>query len=223
MSCQYVKQRCDEYIDNSLSEVENMIFKEHLDKCPTCHEQIQQAQQIREALHNMDIPPMRSEFAQQVINNAVQHHETAKPNLYKGLSLALAASLVFVAMTGLYFNQPVIEDSPAIVIGLNQTKNVKLLFDAKDNIDNVSISIELSENLTLAGYNNSKLISWNSQLQKGQNVLALPIMATEFGKGEVIARLEHGGKNKTFLIQINTQQGGSTRNNLNPDFTPLNV
>jgi hypothetical protein len=223
MSCQYVKQRCDEYIDNSLSEVENMIFKEHLDNCPTCHEQIQQAQQIREALHNMDIPPMRSGFAQQVINNAVQHHETAKPNLYKGLSLALAASLVFVAMTGLYFNNLVIEGSPAIVMGLNQTKNVKLLFDAKDNIENVSISIELSDNLTLAGYENRKSISWQSQLQKGQNVLALPIMATEFGKGEVIARLEHGGKNKTFLIQINTQQGGSTHNILNPNFAPLNV
>ena len=135
MSCQYVKQRCDDYLDKSLSEVEIMIFNEHLSHCQACDEYVAQAWKTREALHNIAVPPMREGFAQDAIRHAIQKHENVQTKHYRGLGLALAASLVFIAMTGLYFNKPSVESTPAIVLGLNQTKNVKLLFDSKDDID----------------------------------------------------------------------------------------
>jgi hypothetical protein len=185
---------------------------------------MEDVQQLRDALSTIPTPEMRKEFPQEALARAVQHHEEGQPRLRKGLGMALAASLVFVAMTGIYFTKPVPDSDPtAIVLSLNQTKNIKLLFDSKDDLDDVKISIELSGNLELEGFGNKQQVSWNSQLQKGRNVLSLPIIATDFGEGTVIAKLRHSGKDKTFMIHINAQQGDSTHNYINHTIMSQNV
>jgi hypothetical protein len=89
------------------------------------------------------------------------------------------------------------------------------MFDSFEDIQQVNLSIDLPENMDLNGYPGHKTLSWQTSLQKGQNVLALPIMAVSHGQGELLARLSYGEKVKIFRLVLKTSINETQQYQLN--------
>ncbi|NOZ37780.1 MAG: hypothetical protein GXP11_06905 [Gammaproteobacteria bacterium] len=214
MNCHDIHNYCDAYLDHELSDTQKQALEAHLESCPACQHYVQQAQTIRDALTKLKAPAMRPAFAEQAFNKARQQKATvAKTKRFTGTGLALAASLALAGIVGVFMHQPgsTVSEPTAITLSLQQAKDISLVFNAKEDLDKVTISIELSDNLTLDGYAGKRTVSWNTPLQKGKNVLSLPIIATQSGNGTLIARLRLGNQDKIFRIRVNARQNGSTQ------------
>ncbi len=224
MNCHDIHNHCDAYLDHELSDTQKRALKAHLESCPACQHYMQQAQTIRDALTKLKAPAMRPAFAEQAFNKARrQKAAVAKTKRFRGSGLALAASLALAGIVGVFMHQPgsTVPEPVAINLSLQQAKDVSLVFNAREDLDEVTISIELSDNLALDGYGGKKTVSWNTTLQKGKNVLSLPIIATQSGNGTLIARLRLGDQNKIFRIRVNARQNGSTQRQTHSPHTPV--
>ncbi len=224
MNCHDIHNYCDAYLDHELSDTQKHALEAHLETCPACQHYMQQTQTIRDALTTLKAPAMRPAFANQAFDKARQQNVTVvKTKRFTGTGLALAASLALAGIVGVFMQQPdsTVSEPAAINISMQKVKDISLVFNAKENLDKVNISIELSGNLALDGYGGKRTVSWNTPLQKGENVLSLPIIATQSGNGMVIARLRLGTQHKTFLIRVNARQNGSTQIKPTPPHTPV--
>ncbi len=211
MNCHDIHNDCDAWLDHELSDTRTHALEAHLQSCPACRQYVQRAREIRDALPRLHAPAMSPEFASRAFDKARQQaRTTGSPRR----NLALAASLAVAGMVGLFLHQlpeTTAPESAAIEISLQQPREVNLVFNARENLDQVSIRIELSDNLALDGFAGKRIVSWNTSLQKGKNVLSLPIIATQSGRGTVITRLQLGDQYKTFLIHVDARSHGSTQ------------
>jgi hypothetical protein len=96
-----------------------------------------------------------------------------------------------------------------INLAMNQARTVKLVIEASRDLSEVTLSVELPDNIDLEGYSDQKQLVWQTHLNKGQNILALPIIATHKGRGELMAKLSYGDKTKQFHIVLSTADSGA--------------
>lgn len=224
MNCHDIHNHCDAYLDHEMSDTQKHALEAHLESCPACRHYMHQAQNTRDVLTKIKAPAMRPAFAEQAFDKARQQNATVTgTKRFTGTGLALAASLALAGIVGVFMHQPgsTVSEPTTIQISMLQEKDISLVFNAKENLDKVSISIELSDNLALDGYGGKRTVSWNTPLQKGKNVLSLPIIATQPGNGTVIARLRLGDQDKIFRIRVNARQNGSTQRQTHSPHTPV--
>ena len=91
-----------------------------------------------------------------------------------------------------------------IAVAMNQTQPVKLMFDSRSEIKHAKLTVDLPDNVTLEGYPGRRELSWPTNLNKGKNVLALPIEAVRAGQGELRVELDYNQKVKTFRVVLKT-------------------
>ncbi len=215
MNCYDIHNYCDAYLDHEMSNTQRHALQTHLESCPACRQYLQQAEKLRDALSKLKAPTMPPEFSSRAFDKVRQQNHGAKRLTNTGL--ALAASLALAGIVGVFMHQPdsTLPEPNAIQISLQQTRDVNLVFNAKKDLNEVTISIELSDNLALDGFAGKQTVSWNTTLQKGKNVLSLPIIATQSGNGMLTARLRLGNQDKIIRIPVNAQQSGSTQIQIN--------
>ena len=215
MNCHDIHNHCDAYLDHEMSDTQKHALQVHLESCPACQQYLQQAEELRDALGKLSTPTMRPEFSARVFDKVRQQNSGTKR--FTSTGLALAASLALAGIVGVFIHQPdsTVPEPAAIQISLQQTRDVNLVFNAKKDLNEVTISIELSDNLALDGYSGKQMVSWKTTLQKGKNVLSLPIIATQSGNGMLTARLRLGDQDKTIRIHVNARQNGSTQIKIN--------
>jgi hypothetical protein len=126
-----------------------------------------------------------------------------------GFATAMAASLALWFASTVYTPQ-FGEQAPQVInLAMNQARTVKLVFDAPTDLAEVTLSVELPENIELEGYTGQKQLVWQTSLNKGQNILALPITAIGYGQGELVAQLSYGDKTKQFHLVLKTAGDGA--------------
>ncbi len=101
--------------------------------------------------------------------------------------------------------QPVVQQQqPVMSIVLNTEQTVRLAFASSESLQGAKITIRLPENVALVGYPGRRQLSWETNLKKGDNLLSLPIVATQMVQGELIADIEYGGRVKTLTLNLET-------------------
>ena len=165
----------------------------------------------------MPVPAPSADFAERVLRQAVErnvdHHH--RHGFVTGFGSALVAGLALWVVVGLFPGpQGVAPDGKEplqmVSIALNETQDVKLVFNAERVVLGAKISIELPENVTIAGYPGRRHLEWQTDLAKGSNLLRLPVVATQADAGQLVAHIEHGNKVTTLKIQIDVQKPGLT-------------
>lgn len=125
-----------------------------------------------------------------------------------GFGSAVAAGIVLLVVNGWFFAQPNVpapDDGalPGISIALMEPSTVRLMFAAREPLDNATLSVRLPHGIELAGFPGQQEVSWVTSLAAGRNVLPLELIATSSAGGEVVARLEHKDRNRTFRLRVN--------------------
>ncbi|VAW57028.1 hypothetical protein MNBD_GAMMA07-1466 [hydrothermal vent metagenome] len=210
MNCTNIQARLDDYIDNGILLNERTVIELHINNCMTCKQHFDEIKSIRNALKALPIPEVSADFESRMFAHVRKHQaqKNTDGRFISGFATAIAASVFFwIAGSALFEPQP-LNPQNVITVAMNESRPVRLLFDAPDNIQQVTLSIELPANIELKGYPGSSKLSWNTRLKKGQNVLSLPINAIQAGKGELVAHLRYGDKQKSYRLMIKTTDNG---------------
>ncbi len=95
-------------------------------------------------------------------------------------------------------------EQPTMSITVNTQQTIRLAFASNESLQGAKITIRLPENVALVGYPGRRQLSWETNLKKGDNLLSLPIIATQVAQGELIADIEYEGRVKTLTLNLET-------------------
>ncbi len=127
--------------------------------------------------------------------------------LMTGFGSAVAAGLalfVVAMMLTTTPDVPAVDDGiPGVTIALAEPQTVNLVFASAEALDTARLTVTLPPGIELEGFPGQSEISWETSLTEGRNLLPLKLIAVSPVGGELLARLEHDDRDRTFRLQVN--------------------
>ncbi len=124
-----------------------------------------------------------------------------------GFASAIAAGLALWLIGGFFLTTPDVQapaaDIPGIAMTLEEPRTVNLVFASANALDDATLTVSLPDGIELAGFPGQREISWQTSLVEGKNYLPLELIALTPAGGEVLARLEHDNRGRTFRLRVN--------------------
>jgi hypothetical protein len=174
-----------------------------------------------QALRRMPTPPPRAGFVDRALANAsgvrfapvrsaasvgraMMRWETWFGAVMGG---AVAAALTLILL------RPV-ETGPrrsGITLALNEARDIDVLIEAERDLEDATIRIAVTGGVALNGLENEHIIDWRADLERGSNLLSLPVVARRAGAGQLVAVIEHDGKTRTVMIDLTVNDRGGSQ------------
>jgi hypothetical protein len=167
-----------------------------------------QDQEIQALLKDYPMPEATAAFYDQALLRATHEGTRRQRNrwLMTGFGSAVAAGLVLWVIGGFFLTTPVVPISepgiPGITMTLEEPRTVNLVFASATALDSAMLTVTLPEGIELAGFPGQREIAWQTSLKEGRNLLPLRLIAVSPLGGEVLARLEHDDRGRTFRLRI---------------------
>ena len=208
MSCTQIKEKLDDYMDGTLDAAEIAMLDEHVDSCDTCRTTFDAEQNLRGLLRDYPVPTPDSIYFDQAIARATHVSANQQRNrwLMTGFGGAIAAGLLAWVVGGILLQTPDITgpstDIPGVTMALEEPRTVNLVFSSDTKLDDAVLTVSLPQGIEIEGFAGQREITWMTSLQAGKNILPLKLNATESYGGELLARLEHEDRDRTFRIRV---------------------
>ena len=123
-----------------------------------------------------------------------------------GFGSAIAAGLVLWMFSGIFLSTSDLPapdtNIPGIAMTLEEPRTVNLVFASAAALDAATLTVTLPNGVELAGFPGQREITWQTSLNEGKNFLPLELIALTPTGGEVLARLEHEDRDRTFRLRI---------------------
>ena len=171
-------------------------------------ETAKQDQEIQALLKDYPMPEATTAFYDQALVRATHEGTRRQRNrwLMTGFGGALAAGLALWLIGGFFLttpNLPATDPSiPGITMTLEEPRTVNLVFASATDLDSATLTVTLPDGIELAGFPGQREIAWQTSLKQGKNFLPLELIAISPVGGEVLARLEHDDRDRTFRLRI---------------------
>jgi len=208
MNCQQVIAQLNDFMDGYLEPVATQSIQAHLADCPGCGAAVAAEQKFRRALRQLPVPSPVPGFAERVLENAM-YQETQHHGWWGGF---LAGGGVAVAiMLFLFFGLPfqgaekAIQQLAGVTMAVGASRTIQMVVNVPQDLAGSTISILLPEYIELDGYPGERQITWTTDLRKGDNLLALPVVGNRAGAGTLVARVEHDNKRKVFEVAMDVR------------------
>ena len=154
------------------------------------------------------MPRAEAGFYDQALARAT--HEGTKRQRNKwmltGFGAAIAATIAAWMIGGLLLNDPQLPDAtstiPGVTIAMERPRTVNLVFASATALDTATLTVTLPDGIELDGFPGQREISWETSLKAGRNVLPQTLVALAPAGGELLARLEHDDRNRTFRLRV---------------------
>jgi len=227
MKCQDAQQLIREYVDQQsadqqMAPAQFELLTRHFRQCASCGEKLREEQQFRQLLTqlntNAPVPAPSAGFVDRALRTAAEqdrlsYRDSHRQGFMKGFGSALAAGLVIwiaVTLMPALMDKKAVSDFPVsgsntISISLQESTDVKLAFRSLKDVQGATITINLSDNLELVGYQNQQTLEWKTDLVAGDNVLTLPIKALKPHQGKIIAQITHNNLQKSIELILNVK------------------
>jgi len=205
MNCETGKNLMDDYLGGSLDKGTRLALEDHLEHCASCQAHFAQEQAFRQRLQSQLVAQPKAGFADRVLERAVEHHQNKARHHWSFIGGAIAASVI-IAVTSFALRFGLQQsDMPRQTLALHQVTRVALAMDSREELKGATITLQLPDNVELKGFPGQHLISWKTDIDRGTNLLALPVMAVAEKNGLLVARLEHGNKSKEFKVELSVR------------------
>ncbi|MCO4812289.1 MAG: hypothetical protein KC572_11845 [Gammaproteobacteria bacterium] len=123
-----------------------------------------------------------------------------------GFGSAVAAGLVLWFVGTVFLASPDLPQPeasiPGITMTLEEPRTVNLVFASAMALDMATLTVTLPAGIELAGFPGQREITWQTSLVEGKNFLPLELIALSSAGGEVLARLEHDDRDRTFRLRV---------------------
>ena len=210
MNCKTVEDNLLNYVDaRQAGELHKPLVDEidiHIKQCKACSIKVLEETKIQSVLRELPVKSMSHSFRDRLVDSVRDKETPAKQNgFFMGFSAAMVASVMIWGVAAFIGSPSVTEPAmQPVVLALNEVKHVKLAFDAPADFNEVTLTIELPEHVELDGYQGESRISWQTSLNSGKNVLALPLIVKDAIKGEIVATVSNSDKTKVFRVPLAT-------------------
>jgi hypothetical protein len=170
-------------------------------------------QTLREALRRMPTPEPRPGFVERAFARASAQQQAPQAvalprrlrsfatrwETWAGAALggAVAAALMLVLLS-----PGGSRDAGQLALTLHESRNVDVLIDSDRELKGATIRIAAIGSIALEGFDNERQIDWQADLERGTNLLSLPVVARAAGKGWLVAVIEHEGRSRQVAIDL---------------------
>jgi len=167
-----------------------------------------QDQEIQALLKDYPMPQATTAFFDQALVRATHEGTRRQRNrwLMTGFGGALAAGLALWLIGGFFLTTPNLPATdpniPGITMTLEEPRTVNLVFASATDLDSATLTVTLPDGIELAGFPGQREIAWQTSLKQGKNFLPLELIAVSTVGGEVLARLEHDDRDRTFRLRV---------------------
>ena len=171
-------------------------------------ETAKQDQEIQALLKDYPMPQATTAFYDQALVRATHEGTRRQRNrwLMTGFGGALAAGLALWLIGGFFLTSPNLPatdpEIPGITMTLEEPRTVNLVFASATDLDSATLTVTLPDGIELAGFPGQREIAWQTSLKEGKNFLPLELIAVSPVSGEVLARLEHDDRDRTFRLRV---------------------
>jgi len=165
-------------------------------------------QEVLALLKDYPAPRATATFYDRALAGATQEGTRRQRNrwLMTGFGSAVAAGVLLWLVGGFFLTSPVMPDVdpgiPGITMTLEEPRTVNLMFASATALDSAILTVTLPDGIELAGFPGQRVITWQTSLNEGNNLLPLELIAVSPVGGEVLARLEHNDRDRTFRLRI---------------------
>jgi hypothetical protein len=171
-------------------------------------------QTLRQALRRMPTPEPRTGFVERALARAAaQQRETPVSLLTRvrhfllrwetwagaALGAAAAAAVTFILVRPV---DSTVSRQPQLALILHETRNVDVLIDSERELKGATIRIAATGSIALDGFDDERRVDWQADLERGSNLLSLPVVARTEGKGRLVAVIEHHGRTQRVAIDL---------------------
>jgi hypothetical protein len=123
-----------------------------------------------------------------------------------GFGSAIAAGMVLWLIGGFFLTTPNLPEPdasiPGIAMTLEEPRTINLMFASESAMASATLTVTLPDGIELAGFPGQREIAWETSLVEGKNYLPLELIALTPVGGEVLARIEHENRDRTFRLRI---------------------
>ena len=172
------------------------------------HRQDREDQEVLELLKDYPMRDASAGFYDRALARATHEGTRRQRNRWvmAGFSSALAAGLVLWLVGGFFLAGPDVPqpaaDIPGVAMTLEEPRTVNLVFASQAALDGATLTVTLPDGVELAGFPGQREVAWQTSLAAGKNLLPLELIALTPVGGEVLARLEHQDRERTFRLRI---------------------
>jgi len=167
-----------------------------------------QDQEILELLKDYPMPAADAGFYDQALVRATHEGSRRQRNkwMLTGFGAAVAATIAAWMIGGMLLNDPQLPGAgpamPGVTIALAEPRTVNLVFASESALDSATLTVSLPDGIELDGFPGQREISWETSLREGKNLLPLTLVALTPTGGELLARLEHNERDRTFRLRV---------------------
>ena len=208
MSDTHINEKLDDYMDGTLDDAETLALDAHMASCNTCRQTVESEQRLRGLLKGYSVPAPDTAYFDRALAKASHVSTNGQRNRWvmTGFGGAIAAGLVAWVIGGVLLQTPdstdTAADIPGITMVLEEPRTVNLVFSSASALDDAVLTVSLPAGIEVEGFEGLQEITWMTSLQAGKNILPLRLIATTSQGGELLARLEHDDRDRTFRIRV---------------------
>ena len=163
---------------------------------------------LLDLLKDYPMPEATAGFYDQALVRAASEGTRRQRNRWvmTGFGSAIAAGIVLAFVSGAFFNAPIVpqidSNIPGVTMALAEPQTVNLVFSSTEALDAATLTVSLPAGVELAGFPGQREISWTTNLSAGKNLLPLKLIALTPTGGEILARLQHHDRDRTFRLRV---------------------
>jgi len=206
MNCDLYRHNLDPFLDGELDEALSREIDAHGQECGTCAALRTRKEALRRTLKSLPVTQPDDGFLDAVVEETIinTHRNETRFRLTAGIGGAIAAGIVAWLVFVLPTDLPTAPEGEleTVTITMNVEKTFRLTFDSKRELQAAAISVDLPDGVEIVGYEGRDSVRWTTTVKAGTNILELPIVVRSGTGGQVLARLEHEGKQKTFTFAV---------------------
>lgn len=168
--------------------------------------------EIQDLLKEYPVPKAPAGFYEQALARATYEGSRRQRNrwLATGFGGAIAAGLALWMFGAMFLTNPdvpqVDAEIPGITMALEEPRTVNFVFSSAEALDSAMLTVSLPTGVELQGFPGQTEITWETALNAGKNYLPLTLVAVTPAHGELLARLEHDDRDRTFRLRVSTPE-----------------
>ena len=171
-------------------------------------------QTLREALRRIPTPEPRPGFVERALARAVAQQQAPQAVALPGrlrrfatrwetwAGAALGGAVAAALMLVLLRTVDTTDSRQPLALTLHEARNVDVLIDSDRELKGATIRVAASGSIVLDGFDDERQIDWQADLERGANLLSLPVVARAAGKGRLVAVIEHEGRTRQVAIDL---------------------
>jgi len=207
MNCEDVIEQLVETEEDALSVLERGKLVAHLADCKSCQDALRGANALR-MVRNQAVRTAPEGLFDRVMTRATRSTISGakRSQFWTGAAFGglLAAGIAIAVVTLSTFEAPSssLPEVPVITMALGEQQEVNIAIDAAKDLPGTTVNVTLSGGFEIVGFGMQRELSWITDLEKGVNRLALPLLAVDDTGGHLVVRLQHEGTMRIFRVDL---------------------